>query len=201
MHTKQDKGKSSSSKEERQEENVKLDKGNKGVIVDVKVDGVEDGVAEPSDVEEDEDLLGLHDDDHGDGDDDDDGDDDGEDEDDDISVDKDDLCPTKPQLPQTDAGTTLFIRNIPFEGTEDELRTLYVVILQTMYFSDHLWRRFRAFGPLRYARITIDPETERSRGTGFVCFWKKEIADQVIEQSEILRAETMGMQQQVRSTL
>ncbi|OJA15609.1 hypothetical protein AZE42_09640 [Rhizopogon vesiculosus] len=177
---KKDKGKSSSSKEERQEENVKLDKGNKGVVVDVKVDEVEDDVAEPSDAEEDENLLGLHDDDDGDGDDEgDEGDDndEGDDDDDDISVDKGDLHPTKPQLPQTDAGTTLFIRNIPFEGTEDELRTL-----------------FRAFGPLRYARITIDPETERSRGTGFVCFWKKEIADQVIEQSEILRAETTGMQ-------
>ncbi|OAX35348.1 hypothetical protein K503DRAFT_773578 [Rhizopogon vinicolor AM-OR11-026] len=176
---KKDKDKSSNSKEERQEENVKLDKGNKGVVVDVKVDEVEDDVAEPSDAEEDEDLLGLHDEDDDDGDDDDDDNDEGDDDEDDISVDKGDLRPTKPQLPQTDEGTTLFIRNIPFEGTEDELRTL-----------------FRAFGPLRYALITIDPETERSRGTGFVCFWKKEIADQVIEQSEILRAETTGMQRQ-----
>jgi nucleolar protein 4 len=46
----------------------------------------------------------------------------------------------------------------------------------------------------------MDPESERSRGTGFVCFWKKEDADKVIEQSDILRAETMGTQQQVRST-
>lgn len=30
----------------------------------------------------------------------------------------------KPQLPQPEAGTTLFIRNIPFSATEDELRTL-----------------------------------------------------------------------------
>jgi nucleolar protein 4 len=30
----------------------------------------------------------------------------------------------KPQLPQPEAGTTLFIRNIPFNATEDELRTL-----------------------------------------------------------------------------
>ncbi|KAI6032457.1 hypothetical protein EDC04DRAFT_2898190 [Pisolithus marmoratus] len=86
---------------------------------------------------------------------------------------------TKPKLPQTDVGTTLFIRNIPFTATEDELRTL-----------------FRAWGPLRYARITIDPETERSRGTGFVCFWNKGEADKVIEQSDILRTETMGNQPQ-----
>lgn len=53
-------------------------------------------------------------------------------------------------------------------------------------------RRFRAFGPLRYARITIDHATGRSRGTGFVCFWNKEDADKAIEQSNILRAETVG---------
>lgn len=32
--------------------------------------------------------------------------------------------PTKPQLPPTEAGTTLFIRNVPWEATEDELRQL-----------------------------------------------------------------------------
>ncbi|KAI0371919.1 RNA-binding domain-containing protein [Pilatotrama ljubarskyi] len=83
--------------------------------------------------------------------------------------------PAKPTLPPPEVGTTLFIRNVPFEATEDELRTL-----------------FRAFGPLRYARITMDAVTGRSRGTGFVCFWNKEDADKAIEQSNILRAETVG---------
>ena len=32
---------------------------------------------------------------------------------------------TKPQLPPPETGTTLFVRNVPFEATEDELRTLY----------------------------------------------------------------------------
>lgn len=32
--------------------------------------------------------------------------------------------PQKPQLPAPEAGTTLFVRNIPFEATEDELRVL-----------------------------------------------------------------------------
>jgi nucleolar protein 4 len=81
--------------------------------------------------------------------------------------------PTKPQLPAPEAGTTLFVRNVPYVATEDELRAL-----------------FRAFGPLRYARITMDPETGRSRGTGFACFWNKEDADKVLEQAEILRSET-----------
>lgn len=30
----------------------------------------------------------------------------------------------RPELPQTDTGTTLFVRNVPFEATEDELRTM-----------------------------------------------------------------------------
>jgi nucleolar protein 4 len=34
--------------------------------------------------------------------------------------------PTKPQLPPPETGTTLFVRNVPFTATEDELRTLYV---------------------------------------------------------------------------
>ena len=32
--------------------------------------------------------------------------------------------PQKPELPPPEAGTTLFVRNIPFEATEDELRVL-----------------------------------------------------------------------------
>jgi nucleolar protein 4 len=57
--------------------------------------------------------------------------------------------------------------------------------------SDFLYS-FRAFGPLRYARITLEPATGRSRGTGFACFWNKEDADKVVEQSDLLRTETMG---------
>ncbi|KAJ6547176.1 hypothetical protein B0H19DRAFT_1164315 [Mycena capillaripes] len=104
----------------------------------------------------------------------------GEDTDDDGSSgeeddDEDLRTPIKPQLPPPEDGTTLFVRNVPFTATEDELRTL-----------------FRAFGPLRYARITMDPSTQRSRGTGFACFWNKEDADKVVEQSELLRMETTG---------
>lgn len=55
-----------------------------------------------------------------------------------------------------------------------------------------VFSRFRAFGPLRYARITMDFNTGRSRGTGFVCFWNLEDADKAVEKSEILRLETTG---------
>jgi RNA recognition motif-containing protein len=53
---------------------------------------------------------------------------------------------------------------------------------------DHMFR-FRAFGPLRYARITLDKDTGRSRGTGFACFWKREDADMAIEEAEAMAKE------------
>ncbi|KAG2346457.1 hypothetical protein BDR05DRAFT_1057578 [Suillus weaverae] len=146
---------------------------------DVKMVDVEDSEAEPSGAEDEDEQLGLHEDEHSDEDEDEDNED--NDEKEAISVEHHPR-PMKPQLPQTDTGTTLFIRNIPFIATEDELRAL-----------------FRTFGALRYARITVEPGTERSRGTGFVCFWNKEVADKVIEQSEILRAETMGSQQPTKN--
>ncbi|KZZ87602.1 RNA recognition domain-containing protein-containing protein [Ascosphaera apis ARSEF 7405] len=52
---------------------------------------------------------------------------------------------------------TIFIRNLPWTATD-----------QTLY------EHFKQFGPLRYARVVMDHETERPRGTGFVCFWKPE---------------------------
>lgn len=49
--------------------------------------------------------------------------------------------------------STVFIRNLPFTCSDE---TLY--------------KHFTQFGPVRYARIVVDPETNRPRGTGFVCF-------------------------------
>jgi len=51
----------------------------------------------------------------------DDGSDDLEEDDDD---DDDRGQPTRPALPAPEEGTTLFVRNIPFEATDDDLRTL-----------------------------------------------------------------------------
>ncbi|ORX36146.1 hypothetical protein BD324DRAFT_630367 [Kockovaella imperatae] len=87
--------------------------------------------------------------------------------------DVDEEKPVKPLLPAVDVGSTLFIRNLSFEATEPELSDL-----------------FRSFGPLRYARITMDKLTGRSRGTGFVCYWKKESADAAIAESERVAQET-----------
>ncbi|KAF9223106.1 RNA-binding domain-containing protein [Gyrodon lividus] len=167
------------SKEKWEEEKVKLGEAGEDPEADVEMNEPEGSVnrGEGSTDSEDE-QLGLRADGSGDE------DEDSEDDDEEGEAvpykrDSDDESPKKAQLPHTDTGTTLFIRNIPFTATEDELRTL-----------------FRAFGPLRYARIAVDPETERSRGTGFACFWNKEDADKVIEQSEMLRLETTGNQPQ-----
>ena len=89
------------------------------------------------------------------------------------SEDDDTEAKERPTLAPPEAGTTLFIRNLPYQATEQELKDL-----------------FRSFGPLRYARITMDPVTNRSRGTGFICFWKRESADALLRDAEIVHQET-----------
>ncbi|KZO97711.1 hypothetical protein CALVIDRAFT_512877 [Calocera viscosa TUFC12733] len=128
---------------------------------------------EEEDESADEDVdqgAGVHEEDDEDEDDED--EEDNDDEDAEEGEEDEDEPKARPLLPQTDVGTTLFVRNIPFEATEDDLRTT-----------------FRAFGPLRYARITLDPDTGRSRGTGFVCFWNKPDADLAIADAELLASE------------
>lgn len=43
-----------------------------------------------------------------------------------MDVDGEDQKLSKPQLPPPETGTTLFVRNVPYEATEDELRTVCV---------------------------------------------------------------------------
>ncbi|KAL6710055.1 RNA recognition motif-containing protein [Coniothyrium glycines] len=52
---------------------------------------------------------------------------------------------------------TIFIRNLPF--TVDD---------------ESLLEHFRQFGGIRYARVVLDRETERPKGTGFVAFFNEE---------------------------
>lgn len=59
----------------------------------------------------------------------------------------------------TDDTTTLFVRNVPFSVSDDVLR-----------------EHFSFFGPVRYARVVLDPSTERSKGTAFVAFYRPEDA-------------------------
>jgi nucleolar protein 4 len=58
-----------------------------------------------------------------------------------------------PPKRHTDNSATVFIRNLPFTCTDEDL-------------AEH----FSQFGDVRYARIVIDRGTERPKGTGFVCF-------------------------------
>ena len=58
-----------------------------------------------------------------------------------------------------DYSGTLFIRNLPFTATDESL-----------------FRHFLQFGSLRYARVVMDHETDRSRGVAFVCFRKPDDA-------------------------
>ncbi|KAK6005324.1 hypothetical protein QM012_008103 [Aureobasidium pullulans] len=86
-----------------------------------------------------------------------------EDEDmDDMDDEDEDEEDVKPRT--DDNSSTLFIRNLPFSCTDEDL-------------EDH----FTQFGSVRYARIVVDHETERPRGTGFVCFYEVEDADNVLK--------------------
>lgn len=62
--------------------------------------------------------------------------------------------------------STCFIRNLPFNATDETLK-------------DH----FSSFGPVRYSRVVLDAATERSRGTGFVCFFRREDAEACLRES------------------
>ncbi|CAD0094350.1 unnamed protein product [Aureobasidium mustum] len=88
-----------------------------------------------------------------------------EDEDEDEDMDDMDDEDEEDAKPRTeDNSSTLFIRNLPFSCTDEDL-------------EDH----FTQFGAVRYARIVVDHETERPRGTGFVCFYELEDADNVLK--------------------
>ncbi|KJY01988.1 ribosome biogenesis protein Nop4 [Zymoseptoria brevis] len=65
-----------------------------------------------------------------------------------------------------DRSSTLFIRNLPFTCTDEDL-------------EDH----FAQFGNTRYARVVMDYGTERSKGTGFVCFYNKDDADACVREA------------------
>lgn len=71
------------------------------------------------------------------------------------------------RLKEADANvSTCFVRNLPFHATDETLK-------------DH----FSSFGPVRYSRVVLDPATGRSRGTGFVCFYRQEDANACLRES------------------
>ena len=78
----------------------------------------------------------------------------------------------KPQLPAPEAGTTLFVRNIPFEVTEDELRVLWVVSFHhvlTRRSRDHTVSARLAHSVMHVSRWTtrrVDPGARVSSASG-----------------------------------
>jgi nucleolar protein 4 len=78
---------------------------------------------------------------------------DDEDDEDDDSEDNAEHKEHKPQRPNY----TVFIRNLPF--TVDD---------------ESLMEHFKQFGGIRYARVVVDRDTERPKGTGFVAFFNEE---------------------------
>ncbi|KAF4582887.1 RNA recognition motif containing protein [Ophiocordyceps camponoti-floridani] len=85
---------------------------------------------------------------------------DGEDEDEDEGT-------TKNQVPRpkmTDNSSTVFVRNLPFTTTDDQLKSF-----------------FAHFGRVRYARVVLNKATEKPAGTGFVCFILESDAKQCVK--------------------
>ncbi|KAK1236973.1 hypothetical protein MKX08_007921 [Trichoderma sp. CBMAI-0020] len=63
----------------------------------------------------------------------------------------------------TDNSSTVFVRNLPFTATDEQLKSF-----------------FGHFGTVRYARVVMDKATDRPAGTGFVCFVDNEDAKSCI---------------------
>ncbi len=66
-----------------------------------------------------------------------------------------------------DDKTTLFIRNISFDTTEEE-------------FSDY----FATYGEINYAKLCMNPETHAHKGTGFVQYKNEDDAKNMLEMSQ-----------------
>ncbi|KAG5929375.1 hypothetical protein E4U42_006115 [Claviceps africana] len=66
----------------------------------------------------------------------------------------------------TDNTSTVFIRNLPFTTTDEQLKGF-----------------FSHFGAVRYARVVYDKVTEKAAGTGFVCFVHESDAKSCIKEA------------------
>ncbi|KAL6921362.1 hypothetical protein ACHAPO_004933 [Fusarium lateritium] len=82
----------------------------------------------------------------------DDEDEDDEDDEKDDEVEKE-VEALQPKKLMTDNSSTVFVRNLPFTTTDEQLKGF-----------------FGHFGKIRYARVVMDKVTEKPAGTGFVCF-------------------------------
>jgi nucleolar protein 4 len=78
----------------------------------------------------------------------------------------DDESPKKKKRKLRDAreGKTIFIRNLPFDASEDGICGM-----------------FEKFGEIAYCKIVVDSVTEHSRGSAFVKFQEKQCADDCLK--------------------
>ncbi len=70
----------------------------------------------------------------------------------------------KRKLRDAREGKTIFIRNLPFDASEEEIRSI-----------------FETFGDIAYCKIVVDSVTEHSRGSAFVKFEEKQSADDCLK--------------------
>jgi len=124
--------------------------------IDEEIDGIMDSNSDNQDDEDEMDIENEEDDD-GDENDDEDEDEDENDVEDHIEDEEDDEHDETTE----DRSGTLFIRNLPFTCSDEDLE-----------------EAFKQFGAVRYARVVIDHQTGRPRGTGFVCFYNSSDADE-----------------------
>ena len=73
----------------------------------------------------------------------------------------------KKKLNKFDEKTTLFVRNISFDTTEED-------------FNDY----FSSYGELNYAKLCKNPETKMHKGTGFVQYKNEENAQRILNFSK-----------------
>lgn len=89
---------------------------------------------------------------------------------------------TAPSSKYNTENTTVFLRNLAYDVDDEAL-------------SEHFTSNF---GPVRYARVVYDHDTERSRGTGFVCFRNEDDAKACVKncpKQEPTTASSYGKQQ------
>ena len=92
------------------------------------------------------------------------GDDDGGDDSDGGASDDESPSKKKRKLRDAREGKTIFIRNLPFDATEEEICDV-----------------FEKFGEIAYCKIVVDSATEHSRGSAFVKFQEKQSADECLK--------------------
>lgn len=101
-----------------------------------------------------------------------------EDEDEDAESDGENEEEEKPKRQTTDNTSTVFIRNLPYTTTDEQLKGF-----------------FAHFGNVRYARVVFNKTTEKPAGTGFVCFFKQSDAKECIKGAPRIKPTVAGAKQ------